>query len=414
VWLKQSSFGVQLNATAPTTSIDMDGCLFEGYGTGTTTYANQGVGCFEASPVSWVPAKRVSIRNSRFTKFGDPSGGSLAHAIYCYETWGLHVENCEFDAPAANSAGYCIQHYGGPGPGAWIAQESTIKGCEFGADLGPCHGVYTDTDFPTTIRGCTFQKSTGANTDINVAGDAIVDGCVFNHRGDQNIQTYGAGTLLVSDCQFQGVLGGGCASVYIDSDNAVVEISDSRFTGATNGNGNYVLVNANTCEVRVRGCRIEGNPSRAIYSWTGGKVTVTGCRILTANYAIGSGTVALAELHVRENDISPTDGPSGVFDLSLAPTLLDIANNYGTPGFPTETGGTSTQTPGAVTTVTIPHGIGGASHAMTPSRISVTPANAAAAGKAFSVSADNTNITLTFAAALAASTAYAWAWTAEA
>ena len=69
-------------------------------------------------------------------------------------------------------------------------------------------------------------------------------------------------------------------------------------------------------------------------------------------------------------------------------------------------GGTSTQTPGAVTTVNIAHGLG-----VAPSTYAVQPANTNARGApAFFLSADATNITLNFASALTASTSYSWIW----
>lgn len=78
-------------------------------------------------------------------------------------------------------------------------------------------------------------------------------------------------------------------------------------------------------------------------------------------------------------------------------------------------GGVSSTTPGAVTTVSIAHGMG-----IAPNGVTVTPANAAArdlmdngAGgttrvNPFHVTFDATNITLNFRAALAAATVYAW------
>lgn len=69
-------------------------------------------------------------------------------------------------------------------------------------------------------------------------------------------------------------------------------------------------------------------------------------------------------------------------------------------------GGTSTQTPGAVTTVTIAHGMG-----IGPNSVIVDAGDANARGApAFHITWDATNITLTFASALTAATAYTWRW----
>lgn len=68
--------------------------------------------------------------------------------------------------------------------------------------------------------------------------------------------------------------------------------------------------------------------------------------------------------------------------------------------------GISTQTPGAVSTVTIPHG-----QAVVPRSVQITPASATARGAPlFYISLDSTNITLNFASALTAATSYSWAW----
>jgi hypothetical protein len=409
VYLKHASFGVQLNATGPLTSIDMDGCVYEGYGTGTVDYACQGVGCFEASPVDWVPSKRASVRNSRFTSFGDPSGGSLAHAIYVYTTWGLHVENCVFDAPAAGSSGYCIQHYDGVGFAANLeAQESTVVNCAFGADLAATQGVYTNASFPTTISGCSFQRSTGTSPDLRLAFDAKVIDCTFNHHGDQNIQSAGAGTSIIDGCVFQGVIGGGCASVYVDDPGAVFEVSNCHFSGATGANGYYLLMN-DVGEIRAKGCRFDGNPSRAVFSYVAGILSVTGSKFTTANYAIGNGSTALAELHVRENDISPQSG-GVVFDLSVVPTVLDVANNYGNPGFSTRSNGVTSVADAG----TISHGLGDSSHAVTPTRYMVSTTNPAHIASVTAVSSTTLTVALKVASTgVAVTVAEPVAWSAE-
>lgn len=71
--------------------------------------------------------------------------------------------------------------------------------------------------------------------------------------------------------------------------------------------------------------------------------------------------------------------------------------------------GQTTLTPGAVTTVTIPHGL-----PVTVQGATVQPGNAAARdAPRFFVAADAVNLTLTFASALTAGTAYTWWWVVE-
>lgn len=79
-------------------------------------------------------------------------------------------------------------------------------------------------------------------------------------------------------------------------------------------------------------------------------------------------------------------------------------------GYTTEAGGTSTQTPGAVATVTITTGL-----STPPTMYNVTPADANARGApTFHVTVSGNNIVLNFSANLTAATAYTWAWTASA
>lgn len=87
-------------------------------------------------------------------------------------------------------------------------------------------------------------------------------------------------------------------------------------------------------------------------------------------------------------------------------TTRSVASNL---AHATAAGGTSTQTPGAVSTVNIAHGLAAA-----PTTAVVQPANANARGApAYFVTFDATNVVLTFASNLTAATSYAWNWRAE-
>ena len=102
-------------------------------------------------------------------------------------------------------------------------------------------------------------------------------------------------------------------------------------------------------------------------------------------------------------------------------TFMGVPTDSGAPtNYASKNGGTFTATPGAVTTVNIPHLIGdnngSGNQPIVPSRI-VMPvaANAAARGAPlFYLTADASNITLNFASALTAATSYSWYWGAEA
>ena len=99
--------------------------------------------------------------------------------------------------------------------------------------------------------------------------------------------------------------------------------------------------------------------------------------------------------------------------MNLPAVFLDYQIQYADQNrLPTKSlrvGGVSTQTPGAVTTVTIAHGLGGS-----PTWYFAQPAEANARGApAFYLTVDKTNITLNFASALTAATSYSWVWAAE-
>jgi Pectate lyase superfamily protein/Right handed beta helix region len=92
--------------------------------------------------------------------------------------------------------------------------------------------------------------------------------------------------------------------------------------------------------------------------------------------------------------------------MSLVGSNNKVRNNT---GYATEAGGTSTQTPGAVATVNIAHGLAAA-----PTNYLVLPGDANARGEpTFFLTADATNIILNFSANLAAATSYTWRWRAE-
>lgn len=86
--------------------------------------------------------------------------------------------------------------------------------------------------------------------------------------------------------------------------------------------------------------------------------------------------------------------------------LLDRGNRKSGTHIPN--GGIFSSTPGAVTTVNIPHGLIGTPTVFGAERGSVNSRGA----PAYHVTADGTNIILTFASALTAATVYVWNWTA--
>jgi hypothetical protein len=120
---------------------------------------------------------------------------------------------------------------------------------------------------------------------------------------------------------------------------------------------------------------------------------------------------------VKRCIIGPNDFGTGGIALTApinrATTASGTTANQiiGSLGWKTKGHGTHTSTPGAVMSITIPHGVAGPGW---PDEVHVVPANAnAALAPTWHVSVDATNILLTFTSPLTAATSYSWRWSAE-
>lgn len=138
-----------------------------------------------------------------------------------------------------------------------------------------------------------------------------------------------------------------------------------------NGSGNYLPINVG---------------SNTVYNCAGG-MTVTGAHTLT---------------YIHDNVLS-----CATFNIANTATGTVIIKRN--PGYATEAGGVNTQTPGATSTVNIPHGL-----AATPTFANVNFGDANSRGApAFYITFTTTNIVLNFVSNLAGATAYTWVWSAQ-
>jgi hypothetical protein len=139
-----------------------------------------------------------------------------------------------------------------------------------------------------------------------------------------------------------------------------------------------------------------------------GTLLVRADQFTKANVFVLSSVWKDANLNRVYPPIDNATNPAISFDPAALADNIIISPRYSLDAM--DQGGTLTSTPGAVTTLNIPHLLG-----TTPDVYSAQAANANARGApAFYVTADATNVILTFASALTAATSYAWAWRAKA
>lgn len=143
----------------------------------------------------------------------------------------------------------------------------------------------------------------------------------------------------------------------------------------------------------------------------------TNSNVQTGMYSISNATTGCHS----ESRLSGSGSPAGVVSAQPGVLYVETGGGAGITLWVKETGtaasgwvgvkeagGISTQTPGAVATVNIPHGLG-----VAPNRFTALPNNANARGApSVYVTADATNVILNFSANLAGATSYAWVWTA--
>lgn len=241
-----------------------------------------------------------------------------------------------------------------------------------------------------------------------------------------NVHCFSGGTQNLSDGH--NMLNSATACVFV---NCYYESTSTLNTQSTNGvreqggHNHYIgcdfynndsngLLVSGVGYVKVIGCiarnngKRTNNPGFAFFNTT--DVSVIGCHAYdtqgtkTQTYGCAV-TGTQSRTIITGNTFRTADNKTGNMSLSATGTYK-LSNNQ---DYISENGGSSNQTPGAVSVVNIAHGLSG-----TPTRYGALPADANAKAlqltNPYGVTVDGTNVILTFTANLVAATAYTWAW----
>lgn len=375
-------------------------CIFDG--------GLAGVGIGSASTGvqhSFTGIGKLTLDNCLFTGNG-VSTSNQHHNIYCADS--VRVTASSTDFMKLYGTGFQAQHNGGSTSGI----ESKYVNCYFGpgASANASQGLATAPGMILTLVNCTVEASDTAiyaqqNSTVNLlgchfTGTCAASSCAFAYAGT-------GVEFVADDCTFNTTVSGGY-QFYLFSNTGKLTVRNSRFTGAVAYDVN-VAASLTGCEVDIAGGNTHtGAVAGAVRFFSGARASITGHNRFLGTYsdaAIRNGTAStLAILNLYDNDFSQAGGAS--VTLTVTPTTLRAARNYGSVGYKTEGGATFTSTPGAVTTLNIAHGL-----AQTPTIFDARPNNTNARGAPlYSVTADGTNVILTFASALTTATSYAWNW----
>ncbi len=182
---------------------------------------------------------------------------------------------------AGSYAGALIMRYGGitlkadgavflsaPGdeilecyPDEYPISRVLVEGFTFEASM---RGIWSESDFPLTVRNCTFRDMVGVNSvAIASIGNAplIVENCQF--RNNQAAGIGGAigvtiGPATFTDCVFEGnsadIMGG---AVFTDTGFDLMLFDNCVFAGNTSGNGGAIIGLGG--DFTVRNCTFFGN-----------------------------------------------------------------------------------------------------------------------------------------------------------
>lgn len=368
------------------------------------------------------------------------TGGSITAGNVYTQRYGVACVNMRFDGSGFGSGTKPLVR-------CYYSGENLFYNCQFDSNDGP--GIEGVQWWDSTVEHCEFSFCNGA-------GQTALDGTVTGkesirilNRGDGPAAsgTFGYSTdssnnIRIRDCWFYD-FGSNCGGMIACSRNGGsntchrIYISDIK-TEAFNMTGSQIKFKGVTWSYMHR-CNITGYsvPSSPI-SFIEGEFSDD----LTMNDIFCDAGATTGVLHAPfilkscnrwsfVGNIRTSMGPQGGGDTNYAGVIdasngtntdIDLAGqikadasgrNYyvlsGTSNARMRAkGGISTQTPGAVTTVTIPHGLGGG---LSPNAVSIEPGNTNARGApSFYITVDATNITLNFSSALTAATVYVWHW----
>lgn len=418
------------------TGIDVQGCTFENISKGVNADANIGV----TYPKNWI------VRGNRFLNctcafFGMPCDGMLIEGnwitsnnaaggqpILFYGGSRNRVINNRLDGPAVTGILwlYTLASVGG----------STGKGLVVANEV---HGnIITDvTEESISFEGAVLETDTVASTTtpnkVTLAA-AGWSGAGSTYAGFHMVFYSGA---LAGQCFLITAETNGLFTLDIDATTwALIAASDKVSIGAASlrnsivGNaveaatsGDCTGINVYNLSVgnTVQGNTVRGNSAQLPTHQHGIAVrALQGLAKSSPTYANNFGAGPACFNTVMGNTVEDGDIEADLLNFGgssfVSPGTIVRGNtvrkgkvHVSFHGVARDVGGTLTSTPGAVATVSIPHGLAAA-----PTFFNAERGNANARGApAYNVTADATNVILNFASNLTAATSYSWNWTAS-
>lgn len=318
VWLRHGTFLIEVNpSTTTAVGVYVNDSWLQGYGAGVGGNQCTCIGAFDGSGGAYSPTKRVVVANTRFSDFGDPTGGNLLHAMYITTSFAMDVNHCQFDTPSPSSTGWCIQHYDSIITLASAAPTSRVTDCIFASNLSTQNGVVTSYNTETQIGDCSFEQ-VGSSIDVWAAGKVLIDNCTFYNtttggiffgaQGQATGLTWGG---LIRGCRFRGALAAGQNWIGAAQNGMSLSIEDCEFTGATATNGLMIFFQAQSAndECIVKNCKFDGSPAYAVQASAAtlgqGTCTVEGNRFNLGNagsVCVGTGGTGIGRIITRQNE----------------------------------------------------------------------------------------------------------------
>jgi hypothetical protein len=334
------------------------------------------------------------------------SQGPLVKGV---QFWDSRFVNCWFSAARGTTLSVDPAYNSGTGIWGHEAVQLTSVGAtgltnsQMGYSTDNVNNIwFTNCNFTENCAGDIYMGQMGGSSAPNKCN--MVNSkfeCIVGAVGPR-IRAYTAQYFNMVNANFLvGGYGSGIGSVDVIS---LVNTVSSNFQNFLFEQGAVPVATAIKCHA---GCNNNGFDNIVSLLNTGGTGTAPNTNALTSiigQYTTASGQYGADKVFAFES----TSSNVRIGRHQEAGSLGFIRDNN-TVGYQFNSkGGTSTQTPGAVTTVNIPHSMG-----IAPNSAIVQPGDANARGApAFFITWDATNIILNFVSALTAATSYTWRWVA--
>lgn len=390
VFQNGSGNGVVMNSNTAVTRLSIVGNHFLGSSNGAGVNINVNLGS----------ATGVVVANNLITSYTNATGGFGIDIAGSTTVAAVNVSDVTIEGNVIQSCTLQGVHLEGAAQGISV-NCNTIDSC--GGEGVVVVGNATFSPRQITINGnsvtacCTSSGAAG----INVGGSAavlqttvsnnVIRGCGRGGVTMSGIATSASSTVLISGNTCVGAIGTTTNGISV---GASAMISGNKVYDDGAATTQFGLSVGGSGAVTVIGNDFSGASSSPI--------TFTSTGFLSSDSVVsGSGSPASVVFAAPGCIYKQTNGAAG--------TVLWVKNSgNGNTGWGTvaNAGGSSTQTPGAVTTVSIAHGLG-----VAPTRCNINFGDAnSRSAPAFYITFTATNIVLNFASTLTASTAYTWIW----